>query len=86
MEGLNKKIKGLGGGHNSGGADQDQVNRLAEELNKLRAEFEAHRDLANRNLNELNQTMPTKADKQDRADLENRIMDQLRDMIQQILG
>ena len=62
------------------------MNRLAEELNKLRAEFEAHRDLANRNLNELNQTMPTKADKQDLVDLENRIMDQLRDMIQQILG
>lgn len=62
------------------------VDRLVEELSKLRAEFEAHRDQANKNLNELNHLMPTKADKQDLIDLENRIMDQLRDMIQQILG
>ena len=30
--------------------------------------------------------MPTKADKKDLLDLENRIMDKLRDMIQQILN
>jgi hypothetical protein len=30
--------------------------------------------------------MPTKADKQELVDLENRILDKLRDMIQQILN
>ena len=77
---MEKKIKGLrpgGGGDNSG-----LVDKCIEELNSLRAEFEAHRDDANRNLDQLNTEMPTKADKKDLLDLENRIMDKLRDMIQ----
>ena len=80
---LEKKVKGVRGG---GGADQGLVDKCIEELNTLRAEFEAHRDEANRNLDQLNAEMPTKADKKDLLDLENRIMDKLRDMIQQILN
>ena len=76
---LEKKIKGLrpGGGSDNSGL----VDKCIEELNTLRAEFEAHRDDANRNLDQLNAEMPTKADKKDLLDLENRIMDKLRDMI-----
>jgi DNA repair exonuclease SbcCD ATPase subunit len=81
---LEKKLKGVRSG---GGADNSGlVDKCVEELNTLRAEFEAHRDEANRNLDQLNAEMPTKADKKDLLDLENRIMDKLRDMIQQILN
>lgn len=81
-------MKGRGGhvaDHTGGGADQDNGS-LLDQLNKLRAEFERHRLEANQNLNDLNETMPTKADKQDLIDLEARLLDQLRDMIQQILN
>ena len=44
---LEKKIKNLNVGSGGGGADQELVDRLYDELNKLRAEFEAHRDSAN---------------------------------------
>lgn len=63
------------------GANQEQVDRLQEELDNLRKEFETHRDHANQNLENLNHEMPHKADKQDLIDLENRILDKLRDMI-----
>lgn len=75
---MEKKLKNQRSG---GGADQGLVDKCVEELNSLRAEFEAHRDEANRNLDQLNAEMPTKADKKDLLDLENRIMDKLRDMI-----
>ena len=39
---LEKKIKNMGRG--SGGADQGMLDKVIEELNTLRAEFEAHRD------------------------------------------
>ena len=55
---------------------------MAEELERLRAEFEAHKSYANQNIDNLNHEMPHKADKQDLIDLENRILDKLRDMIQ----
>jgi uncharacterized coiled-coil DUF342 family protein len=58
---LEKKLKGMRTG--GGGADQELVERALDELAKLRAEFEAHRDQANNNLDRLNQEMPTKADK-----------------------
>ena len=76
-------MKVSGGG---GGADQDMVDKCVDEINTLRAEFEQHRDMANASLDKLNQEMPNKADKQDLIDLENRILDKLRDMIQQILN
>ena len=73
---INKKLKGVNqGGSAAAGADSELVDRLQEDLQKLREEFEDHRDQSNRNLGDLNQTMPTKADKQDLIDLENRIMD-----------
>lgn len=86
MDGINKKLKGVQSGSAAGGADQELVDRLSEDLERLREEFEAYRDQSQRNLGDLNQQMPTKADKQDLIDLENRIMDQLREMIQQILS
>jgi hypothetical protein len=47
----------------------------------LREEFEAHRDLTNNSLGWLNNEMPNKADKKDLIDLENKLLDQLRDMV-----
>lgn len=58
---LEKKLKGMRTG--GGGADQEVLDKALDELAKLRAEFEAHRDQANSNLDKLNQEMPTKADK-----------------------
>ena len=77
------KMKGMQPGPRagSGGADQGQVDAIIDELKKLRAEFEAHRDQVLPNLNDLNTTMPTKADKSDLEDLENRLMEQMRDAI-----
>lgn len=79
---MQKKLKGNLGG----GADQGMVDRLIDELNKLRQEFEEHRDHANGNIQNINNILPTKADKQDLIDLQNSILDKLRDMIQQILN
>jgi len=62
------------------------VDKCIDEIKKLRAEFEAHRDQANNNLREINDTLPNKADKIELLELENRLMDRLRDMIQQILN
>lgn len=70
----------------SGGANQEQVDRLFDELSRLRAEFEQHRDFAQKHITDLNHEMPHKADKQDLIDLENRLLDKLREMIQQILN
>ena len=64
IDGINKKLKGVStGGSAAAGADSELVDRLVDDLQKLREEFEAHRDQSNRNLSDLNQTMPTKADK-----------------------
>ena len=59
---LSNKLNGLkmeGGG----GVDPDLLEGLQADLDSLRQEFEAHKNLALSNLNELNVTMPTKADK-----------------------
>lgn len=68
-----------------GGANQDQVDRLNDELARLRAEFEQHRDYAQKHLGDLIQEMPHKADKQDMIDMENRLLDKLREMIEQFM-
>ena len=39
------------------------VDRLIDELQKLRREFEEHRDQANQHINNINNILPTKADK-----------------------
>lgn len=60
------------------------VDQLNDELERLRADFEKHRDFAEKEITNLNHEMPNKADKQDLIDLENRLLDKLRDMMQQI--
>jgi len=77
---LEKRLKESNGG--GGGCDQDTIDRLELELSNLRAEFEAHRDHANANIDELNNLMPTKADKTELVELEDRILDKLREMVQ----
>mgnify|MGYP000405942276 CR=1 FL=1 len=57
-----------------------------DELNRLRQEFETYRDASGKRILALETEMPNKADKRDLEDLENRIMEKLRDMIQQILN
>lgn len=67
LEDLLKKMKNMNAG--GGGADADMLARTIDELNKLRAEFEAHRDHANAHIENINNILPTKADKQDLIDL-----------------
>ena len=81
---LNRGHGGPSNGMNS--ASLDQVERLNDELAKLRAEFNKHRDYALKHIGDLDAEMPHKADKQDIIDLENRIMDKLREMMQQIIN
>jgi hypothetical protein len=72
---MDKRIKGMKVMGGDGGVSQDVIDSLMGEIRKLRDEFEAHRDISNNNLNNLNNEMPNKADKKDLIDLENRIMD-----------
>lgn len=41
-----------------GGADQGTLDKCVAELQRLRAEFEAHRDVTNRNLDHVNNELP----------------------------
>lgn len=45
------------------GANQDQVDRLTDDLARLRTEFEQHREFSTKNINDLNLEMPHKADR-----------------------
>jgi len=58
---------------------------LQLELDNLRQEFEAHNNFALSNLNELNVTMPTKADKSDLAELDRKFKDRLNECIRQLM-
>lgn len=75
---LDKRMRNLKPG---GGADEGVLNKCVEELQRLRAEFEAHRDHTNRNMDHVLNELPQKADKKELYDLENRIMEKLKDMI-----
>ena len=69
-----------------GGADQDAVDSLEAELAKLRYDFEKHAHEANSHLSVIHGILPTKADKSDLLDLQNAILDRVRQMIEQLLG
>jgi hypothetical protein len=75
---LDKRMRNMKPG---GGADEGVLNKCVEELQRLRAEFESHRENTNRNLDHVNNELPHKADKRELAELENRIMEKLKDMI-----
>ena len=74
---------GGGGGFAAAGndVDPDLLDKLTADLDNLRKEFESYRDHSLKNLQELNQTMPTKADKSDLVDLENRFNDKLNELL-----
>ena len=76
-----KNLRSGGGGEGAGGADQEQLDKCMEDLENLRKEFEQHRDQATRNLDQLNNEMPLKADKKDLADLESKLMGKLNELI-----
>ena len=82
---LNDKVKNMksggGGGGAIGGADQEELDKCKEDLENLRKAFEKHRDQAIRNLEQLNNEMPQKADKKDLMDLEDRLMNKLHELI-----
>ena len=88
MNALRKAMSGLKGGpvEAIGGADQDAVDRLEAELAKLRNDFERHAHDANSRLSDIDGILPTKADKSDLLDLQNAILDRVRQMIEQLLG
>lgn len=71
-------MKGMKSG---GGADQGQLDALSDEIAKLRADFEDNKAKHNQRIFDLEDEMPLKANKSDLVDLENRIMEKLRDMI-----
>jgi flagellar biosynthesis chaperone FliJ len=67
------------------GFGSDELENLQNQLDNLRKEFNQFRDQATRNLQDLNITMPTKADKSDLVDLENRFRDKLDEIIRQLI-
>ena len=77
LQDMEKKLKGVGGG----GADQDMVDRLADELARLRSDFENYSGSTDNRLMNIENILPIKADKTDLSDLQNSILDKLRDMI-----
>jgi ribosomal protein S15P/S13E len=84
LKNLEEALKNMGVNTGKGLGDEDLEN-LHNALDNLRKEFEQHRDQTNRNLNELNVTMPTKADKADLIDLENRFRDKLDEILRQLI-
>ena len=71
-----------GRGRASNGASED----LAEELARLREEFNKFRDDTNSNIKYLHDSLGMKADKQDLLELEARIMDKLNEIIKNLLN
>ncbi len=80
LRSIEDRMKDMKPGTGSG-VNADELENIQNLLDNLRREFEQHRDSANRNLNDLNVTMPTKADKADLQDLENRFRDKLDEML-----
>jgi hypothetical protein len=83
---LEKRIKtiaigGGSGGGGSGGASQEIIEHLLEELRKLRVEFDDVKYSFDGRLDALEKEMPLKAYRTELVDLENRILDKLREMI-----
>lgn len=85
LDQLEYKFKTMKSGDGGPGIDPELLDTLRNQLDNLRKEFEKHRDNTNRNLNDLNVTMPTKADKQDLIDLEQRMNDKLNEILRQLL-
>lgn len=83
LDGLDSRFKQMKQG--KGGADPGALADLQSLYDSLREEFEKFKDYTNRNLQDLNITMPTKADKQDLVDLEQRMSDKLNEVLRQLL-
>jgi len=82
---IEKRIKTIaigGSGGGSGGASQELIEHLLEELRKLRVEFDDVKYSYDGRLDALEKEMPLKAYRTELVDLENRILDKLREMIQ----
>lgn len=82
---IEKKIKTIalgssGGG--SGGASQELIEHLLEEMRKLRVEFDDLKYSYDVRICYLEKEMPLKAYRTEMIELENRILDKLREMIQ----
>lgn len=63
----------------------DRHGKLRDLIDGLRADFEKNKAETNRNLQNLNQVMPTKADKIELMDLERRFKEIIDDIVKQML-
>lgn len=81
---IEKRIKTMviGGSGGSGGASSELMENILEELRKLRVEFDDVKYSYDVRLDALEKEMPLKAYRTELIDLENRILDKLREMIQ----
>jgi len=77
---LEEKMAGMKPG-SGGGANQEELDNLRELLDLLKKEFIEFKNNANKNLQDLNVTMPTKADKSELNDLEQRFRDKLDEIL-----
>ena len=84
LDALRKAVEKIGGPVDLG--DGEEVERLAEELAKLRSEFENHAKETNNRLSVIDGILPTKADKSELLELQNGILDHVRQMIENLLG
>ena len=74
---MDKRMKGLG----YAGNDSEQIEGLENQIRKLRRDFDEHAEIAMKQFGFVEQVLPTKADKTELIDLQNQILDKLRDMI-----
>lgn len=80
-----KKIKNLKSAGGGGGADAGLIEEFQMEMDKLRQEFEEHRDLSNKELTSHNVQLLNKVSITDLDDVEQRLQQQIDEILQQMI-
>ena len=86
IEGMIKNININNQGGGGSGVDPSVIDGLNDLIDNLRREFEENKKKVEGEIQRINHILPTKADKSDLEDLENRLLEQMKDMIRQLLA
>ena len=80
-----KKLKNLKNSTGGGGPDAGVIEEYQAEMDRLRQEFEEHRDLSNKELTSHNVQLLNKVSITDLDDVEQRLQQQIDDILQQMI-